>query len=285
MLRSMYSAISGLRNNQSKLDVIGNNISNVNTHGFKKSRTVFKDIISQSIGSDSGASATRGGVNPKQIGLGSTMATIDVIHTGGALQSTARTLDLAISGDGFFVVGDYNGGTSELDSFLYTRAGNFYMDAQGYLVDGEGRYLVGDRIEEDPNNPGNIITTQNARIHIPTSAKSMSIGQDGTVSYENDSGDLITAGQIYLAKFANTGGLRKEGSNYYQETNNSGTPEIGLPTEDGKGSIQSGFLEMSNVDLSEEFTELIVAQRGFQANARTITTSDQILEELVNLKR
>ncbi|NLY79964.1 MAG: flagellar hook-basal body complex protein, partial [Lysinibacillus sp.] len=148
MIRSMYSAISGLRNHQTKLDVIGNNISNVNTHGFKKSRTVFKDMVSQSVGSASGATATRGGVNPKQVGLGSTMAAIDVIHGGGSLQSTARTLDLAISGDGFFMVADAAGtfrrvgqnpqapdestemtgdpgvGATQFTNVLYTRAGN-----------------------------------------------------------------------------------------------------------------------------------------------------------------
>lgn len=280
----MYSAISGLRNHQTKLDVIGNNISNVNTYGYKKSRTVFKDIISQSIGSASAASDTRGGVNPKQVGLGSTMAAIDVIHTGGSLQSTARTLDLAISGDGYFVVGDATNpqpadGT-EITNFKYTRAGNFYMDAEGYLVDGEGRYLLGGKQSLTDATKG-----VPAKIQIPVTAQSMSIGQDGTVSYVDADGKLQTAGYILLAKFANTGGLEKVGSNYYQETKNSGEANIGAPTTQGIGSIESGFLEMSNVDLSEEFTELIVAQRGFQANARTITTSDQILEELVNLKR
>lgn len=349
MLRSMYSAISGLRNHQTKLDVIGNNISNVNTHGFMKSRTVFKDMVSQSVGSASGATATRGGVNPKQVGLGSTMAAIDVIHGGGSLQSTARTLDLAISGEGFFMVADAadgfrrfdtsnptqaettvnTAGTPNFTGILYTRAGNFYMDDEGYLVNAEGKYLVGVApvVTQDDDGDGvvgssrdfpfaeevestgssadlrgawDLPVQQNTNftganpllgtmeykpIRIPTDATEMSIGQDGTVTFVDAAGDLKWAGQILLTKFSNAGGLQKVGNNYYQVTTNSGDPYMQVGTVAGMGSIESGFLEMSNVDLSEEFTEMIVAQRGFQANARTITTSDQILEELVNLKR
>ncbi|QBK25639.1 flagellar hook-basal body complex protein [Ureibacillus thermophilus] len=323
MLRSMYSAISGVRNHQTKLDVIGNNISNVNTHGFKKSRTIFKEMVSQNIGSASAATATRGGVNPKQVGLGSTMAAIDTIHSTGSLQSTARTLDLAISGDGYFMVADKATGTgvggSSFASVLYTRAGNFYMDKDGYLVNAEGKYLVGvapekvnsttastdtayplakdvkmknDSSDLSPQNPttwaspiDSGATTVYAPIRIPTDATEMSIGQDGTVTFVDANGELRWAGQIVLAKFPNPGGLQKSGSNYYTETSNSGSPYTQVGTVAGIGSVESGFLEMSNVDLSEEFTEMIVAQRGFQANTRIITTSDQILEELVNLKR
>ncbi|RKJ13307.1 flagellar hook-basal body complex protein, partial [Butyricicoccus sp. 1XD8-22] len=122
-------------------------------------------------------------------------------------------------------------------------------------------------------------------IQIPTTAQSMSIAQDGTIKFVDANGKLQVAGQIQLAKFPNTGGLEKAGSNYYKETSNSGQPVVGTATENGIGSIEAGFLEMSNVDLSEEFTEMIVTQRGFQANSRIITTSDEILQELVNLKR
>ncbi|MEJ9280197.1 flagellar hook-basal body complex protein [Ureibacillus thermosphaericus] len=366
MLRSMYSAISGVRNHQTKLDVIGNNISNVNTHGFKKSRTIFKEMVSQNIGSASAATATRGGVNPKQVGLGSTMAAIDTIHSTGSLQSTARTLDLAISGDGYFMVADAakgferyktsspknpekhkdsGVGKTNFTNVLYTRAGNFYMDDEGYLVNAEGKYLVGvapvvsnqntdssnqntdssnqntDSVIDSldfptkpganpdlTNNPSGDLSPHPDRgttkwnspvdstastgnpivykpIRIPADATEMSIGQDGTVTFVDANGDLKWAGQIVLAKFSNASGLQKVGSNYYTATTNSGDPYLQTPTVAGIGSIESGFLEMSNVDLSEEFTEMIVAQRGFQANTRVITTSDQILEELVNLKR
>ncbi|HZG61087.1 MAG TPA: flagellar basal body rod protein FlgG [Anoxybacillus sp.] len=267
MLRSMYSGIGGMKNFQVKLDVIGNNIANVNTYGFKKGRTIFKDLVSQQIAGASAPTANRGGVNPKQVGLGTQLAAIDTVHTQGSLQTTGRTLDLAISGDGFFVLGDATG-----NNRLYTRAGNFYLDSQGYIVNADGRYLLG---------------SGNNRIQIPTTAKSFSIGSDGTVNYVDAAGTLQTAtnSPIQLAKFANNEGLEKAGENLFRLTANSGAEALYAPGTNGTGTIVAGTLEMSNVDLSEEFTEMIVAQRGFQANTRIITTSDQILEELVNLKR
>lgn len=266
----MYSGITGLKNFQTKLDVIGNNIANVNTYGFKKGRTVFKDLISQTTAGASAPTETRGGVNTKQVGLGSQLASIDTLHTGGSLQSTGNTLDLGISGDGFFNLGDADG-----SNILYSRAGNFYMDNTGAVVSSDGRYLL--------DSDGGVIT-------IPTDAQSMSIGQDGAVTYVDAEGTLQGDQFIRLTKFSNPGGLEKVGGNYYRETANSGNADDGtmidgIATEDGLGTINSGFLEMSNVDLSEEFTDMIVAQRGFQANTRIITTSDSILEELINLKR
>lgn len=317
----MYSGISGMKNFQTKLDVIGNNISNVNTYGFKKGRTIFKDLISQMNSGASAPTTTRGGVNAIQIGLGSQLTAIDTIHSTGSLQTTSRVLDLAISGDGFFMVADANGGPDDTGAItepgyaniLYTRAGNFYMDRNGYLVNADGKYLVGHAstelsISADGDTvdgsaaetqkqdsgladiTGNILddvdlTADVSPIRVPTTAQSMSIGQDGTVNYVDYKGDLQYAGQIIMAKFPNPGGLQKAGSNYFQVTSNSGNAYAQIATVGGMGSIQSGFLEMSNVDLSEEFTEMIVAQRGFQANSRIITTSDEILQELVNLKR
>jgi len=317
----MYSGISGLKNFQTKLDVIGNNIANVNTYGFKKGRVIFKDLISQTQAGASSPSQTRGGVNAKQIGLGSQLAAIDTIHGSGSLQSTFRELDLAIAGDGFFMVGDANGAPDEdgvlseegYSNILYTRAGNFYLDRNGYLVNADGKYLVGTASDElsisadgdsidgsaadeqkEANGladiEGNIaedmdFSTDISPIRIPTTAQSMSISQDGTVTYVDYKGDQQYAGQLILAKFPNAGGLQKVGGNYFQSTANSGEPYAQVGTVGGIGSIQSGYVEMSNVDLSEEFTEMIVAQRGFQANTRIITTSDEILQELVNLKR
>ncbi|MCH7320940.1 flagellar hook-basal body complex protein [Solibacillus sp. MA9] len=328
MLRSMYSGISGLKNFQTKLDVIGNNIANVNTYGFKKERTIFKDLISQTQSGASGPSASRGGVNAIQVGLGSQLAAIDTIHSPGSMQSTGRTLDLAISGDGFFMVADSAAeempDTEDMASLTdnalygegftntqYTRAGNFYMDRNGFLVNGDGKYLVGyanetlygevaeDATSESDNDKataaGEIgvdnlyedgaISIETNAIKIPTNAQSMSIGQDGSVHYVDVNGKLQFAGQLILAKFPNASGLEKTGSNYFQVTANSGDPLVQVGTQAGIGSVNSNFLEMSNVDLSEEFTEMIVAQRGFQANSRIITTSDEILQELVNLKR
>lgn len=262
MLRSMYSGISGLRNFQTKLDVIGNNIANVNTYGFKKGRVIFKDLISQTTQGASAPGGNLGGTNPKQIGLGSQLSAIDTIHDAGSMQTTNRTLDCAIQGDGYFVVSD---GTNQ----FYTRAGNFYLDQSGTLVTADGKKVVMD----------NAAT-------IPTDATELTIGQDGSVSYIQNN-TPVKAGTIQIARFANPGGLTKVGGNYFQPSNNSGAPVQGNPgdTAQGLGTVQSGFLEMSNVDLSEEFTEMIVAQRGFQANSRIITTSDEILQELVNLKK
>ncbi|WP_349410503.1 flagellar basal body rod protein FlgG [Pseudalkalibacillus sp. SCS-8] len=263
MLRSMYSGISGMKNFQSKLDVLGNNIANVNTYGFKKGRTTFKDLVSQQISGASAPNGGRGGVNPKQVGLGSQLSTIDTIHTQGSLQTTGRPLDLSLSGDGYFLVTD---GTNE----YYTRAGNFYLDQAGTLVNSDGM---------------KVLDSDQATITIPPEAESFSIGSDGSVTYILDGELNEDQQQIGIAKFANNGGLEKAGGNLYQATTNSGAPEITTAGLEGAGDIVAGTLEMSNVDLSEEFTEMIVAQRGFQANTRIITTSDEILQELVNLKR
>ena len=311
----MYSGISGLKNFQTKLDVIGNNISNVNTHGFKKGRVIFKDLISQTQSSASGTSQTTGGVNAKQVGLGSQLAAIDTIHGTGALQTTGRTLDLAIEGEGFFMVAESEefdpdaGQATGTSNIVYTRAGNFYMDSNGYLVNSEGKYLVGiantqydfdtppdvsnfdaDKVQDDVEadesyDLDGAIGVGVLPIKIPTTAQSMSIGQDGTISFVDSNGNLQYAGTLLLAKFPNAEGLEKTGSNYYVQTQNSGEVYINKATQAGIGKSVSGALEMSNVDLSEEFTEMIVAQRGFQANSRIITTSDEILQELVNLKR
>ncbi|UZJ77161.1 flagellar basal body rod protein FlgG [Fictibacillus sp. KU28468] len=268
MLRSMYSGISGMKNFQTKLDVIGNNIANVNTYGFKKGRTTFKDLVSQQI-SGAGAPGTNiGGTNPKQIGLGSQMAAIDTIDTQGSLQTTGRALDLGISGDGYFVVVNGNG-----DKFL-TRAGNFYLDANGSIVNSDGFKLL---------------DSAGTALKIPTDASSFSIGADGSITVVGGAGTNNPTNPIALAKIPNPAGLEKAGSNLYRVTKNSGNDTVALSkpgdSTKGVGSLVSGALEMSNVDLSEEFTEMIVAQRGFQANTKIITTSDEILQELVNLKR
>ncbi|PLS16682.1 flagellar basal body rod protein FlgG [Bacillus sp. M6-12] len=299
MLRSMYSGISGMKNFQTKLDVIGNNIANVNTYGFKKGRVVFKDMISQSVaGAAAPTEGGRGGTNSKQVGLGGSLAAIDTIHTEGSAQTTNRTLDMRITGDGYFVVND---GTTT----SFTRAGNFYLDQAGNLVNSDGLFLRG--IPGDGADPEQLPTTidgaEIGNIKVPTNAESLSIGPDGIVTYVR-AGEINRAGQIAIAKFSNPEGLEKVGENLYQVTTNSGTftdattitqqfedptaPDqayITIPQTLGSGSVISGQLEMSNVDLSEEFTDMIVAQRGFQANTRIITTSDEILQELVNLKR
>lgn len=264
MLRSMYSGISGLKNFQTKLDVIGNNIANVNTYGFKKGRVIFKDLMSQTVSGASAPTDTLGGTNAKQIGLGSSLAAIDTNQEKGSTQTTNRTLDVVINGDGFL---SFTDGTNT----SYTRAGNLYLDSDGVLVASDGKKLLTDA--------GNTFPA------IPQDATNLTIGKDGTVSYVQ-AGTLVTSEKIAVTRFPNPEGLTKSGSNYFEVSNNSGAPSATTTAgADGNGTIESGFLEMSNVDLSEEFTEMIVAQRGFQANSRIITTSDEILQELVNLKR
>ncbi|WP_404997037.1 flagellar basal body rod protein FlgG [Caldifermentibacillus hisashii] len=284
MLRSMYSGISGMKNMQIKLDVIGNNIANVNTFGFKKGRITFKDAMYQTIGSASEKTDTRGGINAKQVGLGSEIASIDTIHTESSLQNTSRPLDLAITnGDGYFVVND--GG-----QYYFTRAGNFYIDKNGFLVNSDGYRVQKIKNTENPENAENRETED---IKIPKQKKvdgksvglqSISISQTGKIIAQYENGTVRTIGNIALARFSNAEGLNKAGGNLFQRSANSGDPQFGIGGG-AYGTVVSGKLEMSNVDLSEEFTEMIVAQRGFQANSRIITTSDEILQELVNLKR
>ncbi|UOE92833.1 flagellar basal body rod protein FlgG [Alkalihalobacillus sp. LMS39] len=274
MLRSMYSGISGMKNFQVKLDVIGNNIANVNTFGYKKGRTTFSDLMSQQLAGATAPGDNRGGMNPRQVGLGSQLATIDTIGTQGSLQTTGRQLDLGISGDGFFEVQDGAGNS------FYTRAGNFYLDENGSIVNSNGLFLVGMNGQSplrlfDPDQDQTI-----------NDVKSFSIGSDGKINVVNAEGELMEMGQIGLVKFNNPDGLEKSGGNIFIQSANSGDPlPMAIPGEQGAGLLFSGALEMSNVDLSEEFTEMIVAQRGFQANTRMITTSDEILQEIMQMKR
>ncbi|HEY4601561.1 MAG TPA: flagellar basal body rod protein FlgG [Cerasibacillus sp.] len=289
MLRSMYAGISGMKNFQTKLDVIGNNIANVNTSGFKKGRTTFQDMMSQTVAGAQGPTENRGGVNPSQVGLGSQLGTIDNVHTQGFRQTTNNPLDFAIEGDGMFVVASGNipndifaDGADDV-AIHYTRAGNFYLDEDGYIVNPQGLYLVGFQA----NDTNDDITNNHGRIQLPEGFKSFSVQTNGTISYIDETGEPKVAGQVALALFSNAPGLEKAGSNLFLDSNNAGRyntlqrPE----TDAGAGAIVSNSLEMSNVDLAEEFTEMITAQRGFQANTRIITTSDEILQELVNLKR
>ncbi|WP_341282481.1 flagellar basal body rod protein FlgG [Paenibacillus sp. FSL H8-0537] len=273
MLRSMYSGVSGMRGFQTKLDVIGNNIANVNTVGFKGGRVMFSDILSQTTaGVTASAEGEQGGVNAKQIGLGVSIASIDTIHTPGSAMTTNQPTDLRIDGDGFFQVSPtVDGGISFL-----TRAGNFTLDANRQLVNANGLFVL--------DNAGGAIT-------LPAEVTSFTIGQDGMITGVTADGTQEVA-QIGVVKVINPSGLEKMGGNLYRMTNNA-NPEgdieafrtVAGDADLGTGAIVAGQLEMSNVDLTGEFTEMIVAQRGFQANSRIITTSDEILQEVVNLKR
>ncbi|MGG4220799.1 flagellar basal body rod protein FlgG [Paenibacillus jamilae] len=269
MLRSMYSGVSGMKGFQTKLDVIGNNIANVNTTGFKSSRVMFKDILSQT---SSGASApdatTTAGQNAKQVGLGVSVSSIDTMHLPGSAMTTNNPTDLRINGDGFFLVKM----NDAQDVPYLTRAGDFHVDANRNLVTSDG-FFVGDA-GGDP-------------ITLADNVTSFSISQDGTIVQQLDDGTVDNGTQIGIARVTNPEGLEKIGGSLYRTTVNSNIDAIepGAANSEGRGAIIAGQLEMSNVDLTGEFTEMIVAQRGFQANSRIITTSDEVLQEVVNLKR
>jgi len=392
MLRSLFSGISGLRSHQTMLDVTGNNIANVNTTGFKSSQVQFQDTLSQVVSNAGGAQAGVGGTNPAQVGLGVRVAGITTSFTQGASQTTGRSTDMMIQGDGFFVV-------RKGAETYYTRAGSFDFDATGQMVlPGEGALVQGwaavngvvdtNAALQDLRVPagttmaavastaatfdGNLdaaaadgttktLTTKlydavgtertltltftkaatgwsvaatdgtatvgsqavtfdgNGAITTPTSLTvggvavdlatitgfagldtvqassqdgqaagtllSFALGADGTITGAFSNGLKQVIGRIALGAFTNPAGLEKSGGSLYRTSVNSGEPQIGTAGTGGRGSLAGGALEMSNVDLSSEFTSLIVAQRGFQANSRIITTSDEVLNELVNLKR
>lgn len=272
MLRSMYSGVSGMKGFQTKLDVIGNNIANVNTIGFKSGRVMFKDVMSQTVsGVTPPTDPTQGGVNAKQIGLGVSIGSIDTLHLAGSAMTTNNPTDLRIDGDGFFLVAMEDG----QDPPFLTRAGDFHIDAARNLVTSDGLFVV---------DEGGAI------INIPTDVTSFSIAQDGTIVQKMDDGTTVAGAKLGVTKVVNPEGLEKIGGNLYRMTLNAEVDGVlvMMTANDaalGTGAIVSGQLEMSNVDLTGEFTEMIVAQRGFQANSRIITTSDEILQEVVNLKR
>ncbi|GHU81172.1 flagellar hook protein FlgE [Spirochaetia bacterium] len=466
MMRSLFSGVAGLQNHQTRMDVVGNNIANINTTGFKKGRVNFQDMLSQQLSGAARPSEDLGGVNPKEVGLGMSIASIDTVHTQGSLQSTGIQSDLAISGTGFFIV-------KSADNSYYTRAGAFALDNQGALVnpangmrvqgwmtqevDGvplldvsrdvedvvipvgskdparattmvnfacnldkrlpeipadatgrqvqEGTWRTAIKIFDsfgqehtmqvefsrvpETNNSWNATVVVDPESEVPTNAaiglgaeapatggpnvftvnfsnngtlagaedgagnvsggqgqvlmnvaydvqgttpgadgaivrqeftldlgnvggytraitqyaeqsSSKAVEQDGYTmgyleNYKIDQNGVITGvysngtnreiGQIALASFANQGGLEKAGENTYLQSSNSGLANVGAARVAGKGKIISGTLEMSNVDMADQFVDMIVTQRGFQANSRTIQTADQLLQELLTLKR
>lgn len=282
MMRSMFSGVSGLRTHQVMMDVLSSNISNVNTFGFKSQRTSFKDSLNQNLAGAAAPTANLGGTNARQVGLGMTLNSIDNLMTQGNAQSTGVVTDMAIQGDGYFRVttgnnftgANLNAGAGE----SYTRAGNFSFDAAGYLVTQQGQYVIG--LQGGP-------PAVDGRLQVnPATTQAINVDSAGVVTAIDNLGVATVIGTVSLAKFANAPGLERISNNLYRASNNSGAAVNGVPGgAAGHGLITPGTLEMSNVDLALEFTNMIIAQRGFQANGKTITASDQMLEELVNLKR
>jgi flagellar hook protein FlgE len=276
MMRSMFSGISGLRNHQTMMDVVGNNIANVNTSGYKSMRATFQESLTQVVRGATGGQPAQGGTNPMQLGLGTRMGSIDGVFGQGAPQTTGRATDLAIQGDGFFIVGAPG-------NERYTRSGAFGFDAIatnsggvagnfGRLVTPDGelvRAVGGGAVEVDFDAYSGITINQNGEV----------LGRDVAT------GNTTVLATLELASFANPNGLERVGGGMYAVTPASGPAQAGQAGDPAIGSIQAGSLEMSNVDLAQEFTSMILAQRGFQANSRTITSSDEMLQDLVNLKR
>ncbi len=284
MLRSLFAGISGLRVNQTMLDVTGNNIANANTTGYKASTTVFQDTLSQMLTASSAANANRGGTNAVQIGLGVSVAATSMNLNQGSNQTTGRATDLMISGDGMFVV---QKGTET----LYTRAGAFSFDNTGTLVTPGGSRVQGYDLDAAGIRTGGLvdITLDTAAVlpavPVGVTLTTYSIGSDGKVRGIFSDGIQRDMKQIAMADFNNPMGLEKVGETSFRASANSGAAILGASGEGRNGSIVGGSLEMSNVDLAAEFTNLILAQRGFQASSRVITTSDSVLEDLVNIKR
>lgn len=343
MLRSLYSGISGMKVNQTKLDVIGNNLANVSTTAFKGSRVNFSTTISQTLGSASAASDSLGGVNGKQIGLGAQISSIDKIMSQGSMQSTSRSLDVAVDGSGYFMVATGPALTGDADavtikdngvgtmpannSVAYTRDGSFVLDNEGNLLTSKGYRVLGFAMQTtDPVNGGNIDNIENdgkvlyvesnnqtkaiddklVSLKIPdkvtkidkagketqVAVKSFNISADGLITGVLETGEITALGQIAMSSFKNEVGLTDIGNNMYEPSGSSGAAIISSgknsPTNrnsSGYGDILQGYLEMSGVDMAEQFTDMIVATKAFQAAGKTITTGDEILSEIINLKR
>lgn len=344
MLRSLYSGISGMKVNQTKLDVIGNNLANVSTTAFKGSRVNFSTTISQTLGSASAASDSLGGVNGKQIGLGAQISSIDKIMSQGSMQSTSRSLDVAVDGSGYFMVatgpaltGNANdsitianngiGNMPANSSVAYTRDGSFVLDNEGNLLTSKGYRVLGfamettnppqntkiDNIEDDgnvlyveSNNSTKAIDDKLVSLKIPdkvtkidaqgkrtdVAVKSFNISAEGLITGVLETGEITALGQIAMSSFKNEVGLTDIGNNMYEPSGSSGAAIISSGknstagrNSSGYGDILQGYLEMSGVDMAEQFTDMIVATKAFQAAGKTITTGDEILSEIINLKR
>ena len=277
---SLYTAASALKAHQQYLGIVANNLANVNTVGYKGARALFSDTISQQLRPPTLPSATNPGANGAQIGLGTQIGAIGVLFNQGGLQATGLSTDLAVEGNGFFVV--KNPSTSAL---FYTRAGNFSVDTNGNLTT-----ITGERVQGGAD--GAVDGDALIDITVPADVGgvkvvSFNIDALGRVNALLEDGTNAVVASLTLEKFNNNEGLVRAGSNLFQATPSAGPVFGAFQTvgAGGLGNLRAGFLELSNIDLGNEFSEIIRAQRGLQANARVITTSDEVIQELVNLKR
>lgn len=271
MLLSMDSGVSALDQFQQDLDVIGNNIANVDTVGFKSANVEFADTLSQTVGSNS--------TGTEQVGTGVTTNSITDNFNQGSITNTGVASNVAINGNGFFLVKDSSGNE------YATRDGDFTVNSEGYLVTSGGLNVQG-YTSSTGTTVGNIqITNANDPTPDTSPVESYSIGSDGTITVNLADGTSFTGGQVLLQNFTSPTALQSAGNNLYTGLTNAGP--LAAPVAagaSGTGSLVGGSLEMSNVDLATQLTDLITAQRGFEANAETVTTSNDILQDLVNLK-
>ena len=263
MIRALYSAASGMTAQQTNVDNIAHNLANANTSGYKQRRAQFQDLLYQTL-VQPGAAAGQQTVVPTglQLGLGTRTASNEIIFTQGDFSQTNNPLDLVIQGKGFFQVRRPSG------ELAYTRAGSFHLDRDGNIVTSTG----------DPLEP---------QITVPPDAQQITIGQDGTVSFTQPGQTASQqAGQIQLANFPNPAGLNSLGGNLYSPTDASGDPIVGNPGgQEGMGAILQGYIEQSNVSVVEEFINLIVAQRGYEASSKVVQAADQMYQQVNNLAR
>jgi len=262
MIRSLWTAATGMEAQQLNIDTISNNLANVNTVGFKRSRADFQDLLYQMV-KEAGVSSTSNTTEPTgiQVGLGVKPAAVVKNFSQGNFKETGNPLDMSIAGNGFFQITMPDGTTS------YSRSGAFKIDNNGRIVTSEGY----------PLSP---------ELTIPSDTTNINIGNDGTVSVL-EAGQTAPSqiGQIQLAYFINPAGLKSLGHNLYQETDASGTATVGNPGSDGIGTLEQGILEMSNVSVVQEMVNMIAGQRAYETNAKAIQTSDEMLQTANNLKR
>ena len=262
MIRALWTAASGMQSQQKNMDVVANNLANVNTAGFKKSRADFQDLMYQNL-KTTGAPSTNSTQVPTgiQIGLGSRLAAVTKIFTTGDFSQTSNELDMAIEGDGFYQIQLPDGTTG------YSRSGAFKKDSTGRIVTSDGYPLL-------------------PAISLPSNATKINIGNDGTVSVTQAGQNTPTqVGNIQLASFSNPSGLSAQGKNLFLPSDASGAATTGTPGQSGLGTIAQGFLEMSNVSVMEEMVNMIVGQRAYEINSKAVQASDEMLQTANNLRR
>jgi len=260
MIRALYSSAAGMESQQLNLDVISNNLANVNTTGFKKSKIEFQDLLYENV-RPAGSEQGNGTQLPTglQIGHGSRVVSTSRVFTEGELTQTGERLDVAIQGDGFFEVQMPDG------TRAYTRDGALKTDSEGRITTSDG------------------LVVQSGFQPIPSGTTAISISPNGEITTTGSDGSQNF--RVQLIRFANPAGLESVGRNLYRETPASGTPEIGNPDENGFGSLQQGYLEMSNVKVVEEMVNMIIAQRAYEVNSKAVQAADEMMQQSNNLRR